>query len=71
MKRWFSIFLWTILLAFVCGGIGFAIGFFGPILFLPEANQGPLMGIFVTGPAGVLIGAIAGLFVGINKTRKQ
>jgi hypothetical protein len=31
------------------------------MLFAPGANQGPLLGIFITGPAGVLIGAIGGL----------
>jgi hypothetical protein len=34
----------------IVGGIGFAGGFFGPILLAPEANQGPLLGIFFTGP---------------------
>jgi hypothetical protein len=40
----------------VLGVAGFAAGFFGPIIFVPEANQGPLVGIFISGPAGVLIG---------------
>jgi hypothetical protein len=40
----------------VLGAAGFAAGFFGPIVFVPEANQGPLVGIFVSGPAGVVIG---------------
>jgi hypothetical protein len=47
--------------ALVIGAIGFVGGFFGPMLFAPGANQGPLLGIFITGPAGVLIGAIGGL----------
>ena len=42
------------------GGLGFSGGFFGPIIFTPEANQGPLLGIFITGPLGFLVGAIAG-----------
>jgi hypothetical protein len=46
--------------ACVLGGAGFAVGFFGPILFMPEANQGPLLGIFITGPLGFVLGAIAG-----------
>jgi hypothetical protein len=53
------------------GGIGFAVGFFGPMIFLPEANQGPLLGIFITGPAGVLIGAISGLVYGHIKARRE
>ena len=46
--------------ALILGGIGFSAGFFGPMLFSPGANQGPLLGIFLTGPLGVLIGGIAG-----------
>ena len=50
----------TLLGAVIFGGIGFAGGFFGPMVFAPEANQGPLLGIFITGPAGFLLGSIAG-----------
>jgi hypothetical protein len=46
--------------ALVTGGIGFAAGFFGPILFTPGANQGPLLGIFITGPLGFVLGAVGG-----------
>jgi len=42
---------------FVTGAIGFAIGFFGPLIWAPDSNQGPLLGIFVTGPAGFILGA--------------
>jgi hypothetical protein len=45
---------------FVTGVIGFAVGFFGPFLWAPDANQGPLLGIFVTGPAGFVLGAALG-----------
>ena len=47
--------------AMVAGAIGFIGGFFGPMVFAPGANQGPLLGILITGPAGVLIGAAGGL----------
>jgi hypothetical protein len=47
--------------ALVIGAVGFVGGFFGPMLFAPGANQGPMLGIFITGPLGVLIGAIGGL----------
>lgn len=46
--------------ALVVGAIGFVGGFFGPMIFVPGANQGPMLGIFITGPAGALIGAIGG-----------
>jgi hypothetical protein len=42
------------------GLIGFLGGYVGPILFTPESNQGPLLGIFITGPGGVVLGAFAG-----------
>ena len=46
--------------ALILGIVGFLGGFVGPIVFTPEANQGPLLGIFITGPLGVVIGAIVG-----------
>jgi hypothetical protein len=45
----------------VIGAIGFVGGFFGPMIFAPGANQGPLLGILITGPLGVLVGALGGL----------
>ena len=42
------------------GAIAFVAGFFGPILLMPGANQGPLLGIFITGPLGFLLGGIGG-----------
>jgi hypothetical protein len=58
--------------AVVIGAIGFCGGFFGPMIFAPDANQGPLLGIFVTGPLGFIAGGIAGTFYGLwrpaNKT---
>ena len=47
--------------ALVVGGIGFAAGFFGPMVFAPGANQGPLLGIFITGPGGFLLGLVYGV----------
>ncbi len=41
--------------------VGFGAGFLGPLIFNPGANQGPLLGIFITGPAGLFLGLI--LFV--------
>jgi hypothetical protein len=45
---------WPLLL----GAAGLASGFFGPMLFTPEANQGPLLGILITGPAGAVLGLV-------------
>ena len=47
--------------AIITGGVGFALGFFGPLLFSPGANQGPMLGLFVTGPGGFIAGGIGGL----------
>ena len=47
--------------AAVAGAIAFCGGFFGPLIFAPEANQGPLLGLFITGPLGFAGGALAGL----------
>jgi hypothetical protein len=44
----------------ILGAIGFILGFFGPIFFAPESNQGPLLGIFFTGPIGFILGLIGG-----------
>jgi hypothetical protein len=54
----------TLIGGFVIGGIAFAAGFFGPIVFTPEANQGPLLGIFVTGPLGFVVGVAGGWLYG-------
>lgn len=43
------------------GGISFAIGFFGPMILAPGANQGPLLGILITGPLGVVLGFVVGV----------
>jgi hypothetical protein len=42
------------------GGIGFLAGFLGPMLLVPDANQGPMLGIFITGPLGFLLGLFSG-----------
>ncbi|TPJ24485.1 hypothetical protein [Mesorhizobium sp. B2-7-2] len=44
----------------ILGVIGFLGGFVGPVIFTPEANQGPLLGIFITGPLGFVLGLIVG-----------
>jgi len=46
--------------ALVLGGVGFAAGFFGPMVLRPDANQGPMVGIFITGPGGALLGLLLG-----------
>lgn len=55
----------------IVGSISFIIGFFGPIIFVPDSNQGPLFGIFISGPVGILVGLIAGAVFWKIKQRKQ
>jgi preprotein translocase subunit Sss1 len=53
--------------AVIVGGVGFLAGFVGPIIFTPDANQGPLLGIFITGPLGALLGAVVGAVVALRR----
>ncbi|MDX8541318.1 MULTISPECIES: hypothetical protein [Mesorhizobium] len=50
----------------ILGVIGFLGGFVGPVIFTPEANQGPLLGIFVTGPLGFVLGLIVGFVLSLR-----
>jgi hypothetical protein len=47
--------------AAIAGALGFCGGFFGPMILAPDANQGPLLGLFITGPLGFVGGGICGL----------
>ena len=42
------------------GVVGLMAGAVGPVLFGWGGNQGPLLGFFITGPLGIVVGAIAG-----------
>jgi hypothetical protein len=60
-ERWRGIVRRAVRPALIVGGLGFAAGFFGPMILKPEANQGPMLGIFITGPIGFLVGLIYGV----------
>ena len=49
-------------IALMASGVAFAIGFIGPALF-SSSNLGPLLGIFITGPLGFLVGALVGILL--------
>ena len=55
--------------ALFIGGIAFSVGFFGPMVFTPDANQGPMLGIFITGPLGLLVGAVWGGMRAVRRGR--
>ena len=75
LKRLAIILVFAVGTALLLGSIGFVVGFFGPMLiaFLigSEANLGPLWGIFILGPGGVIVGSVVGAFVGHKKTRNK
>jgi len=55
--------------AVILGVIGFVGGYVGPVIVTPEANQGPLLGIFITGPLGFILGGMIGLIVAFVRER--
>jgi len=57
MRRW----------ATVLGIVGFVCGFIGPMVFSSNADQGPMIGIFITGPGGALVGVVLGGVVDLLK----
>lgn len=66
-----GLFSAVVLGALVTGVVGFSVGFFGPIIFAPGANQGPLLGIFITGPLGVLLGAVGGGIYWLTRRNRE
>jgi hypothetical protein len=50
--------------ALILGAVGFAAGFFGPMVLAPESNIGPIIGILFSGPGGAVAGAILGALFG-------
>ncbi|HVF37845.1 MAG TPA: hypothetical protein VNA29_07895 [Sphingomicrobium sp.] len=56
--------------ALAVGGIAFAAGFVGPLIF-SDSNLGPLLGIFVTGPLGFLAGGLIGVVLSARRGRPE
>ena len=46
----------------IIGACAFFIGFAGPLMF-SDSNLGPLLGIFITGPLGYLLGGVIGFWL--------
>ena len=55
----------------VLGCISFAAGFFGPMILTPSSNQGPLLGLLITGPLGFVLGLVIGTIVGFVRKKEQ
>jgi hypothetical protein len=54
----------------ILGGIGLMVGFIGPLVLAPGANQGPLLGLVITGPLGFVVGAVIGwVYASANMSR--
>jgi hypothetical protein len=51
-----TFFGFALTVAWIC----FLVGFIGPMIFAPGANQGPLLGVLYTGPFGLALGVIWG-----------
>ncbi|MBO9575852.1 MAG: hypothetical protein J7494_08965 [Sphingobium sp.] len=51
------------------GALGFLGGFLGPMILTPQANQGPMLGLFITGPLGFVAGLVIGGLVEIFRGR--
>ena len=79
LKRFAKILKTALYKAFLFGSVGFVVGFFGPMLIAmlvgSDANLGPLWGIFILGPGGVIcgffVGAFGGAFGGDKRIRKK
>jgi hypothetical protein len=56
---------WSIGMGVVVGALSFLPGFAGAILLRPDSPQGPLLGIFITGPLGTVAGLVVGLLIGL------
>jgi hypothetical protein len=61
---WVPISLWLLTMGLLCWWAALGgrqpLGFFGPLLIMPKANLGPLLGILITGPGGFVLRALGG-----------
>lgn len=59
--------MWTL----AVGLTGFLCGFGGPMILAPESNQGPLVGLFLTGPVGAVLGVVLGTVMRLLRVRQE
>ena len=56
--------------ALILGGLFFVIGFLAPMAISKNTDQGPMIGIFIAAPLGVIVGAIGGYVYASRDTVK-
>jgi hypothetical protein len=56
--------------AVLLGSIGFVLGFLVPVFIDPEASQGQLPGLLLTGPGGFLLGGPLGALWWLMQRRR-
>ena len=56
--------------ALILGGLFFVIGFLGPMAISKDTDQGPMIGLFIVAPLGVIVGAIGGYVYASRDTVK-
>ena len=75
IKQLAIILAFAVCAALLFGSIGFVAGFFGPMLIAvlidSEANLGPLWGLFILGPGGLILGFLVGAYIGYKKIRNK
>jgi len=67
----YGYFSYALMGGIIIGSISFIFGFFGPMIFMAESNQGPLLGLFITGPIGFLAGLIGGSILWYIKKKNK
>ncbi|WMJ07850.1 multidrug ABC transporter permease [Nitrosomonas sp. sh817] len=56
--------------ALLLGGLFFTVGFLGPMVVAKDTSQGPMIGIFIAAPLGVIVGAIGGYVYASREDRE-
>ena len=58
---------WIVVTSLITGAFSFSITLGVVLVFIPEANLGPMLAIFLAGPGGALVGAVVGFVVWLKK----
>jgi len=64
-------FRYAVLGGKIIGGFAFLAGYIGPIILTPSSNQGPLFGIFISGPIGFVFGVLVGVVYGLFRSNAK